>query len=491
MLDLSSMNDLMFPGLPPVNNERRFATASKTIHNETVPTPSLPDGFDDSNAYLRHLVNEGAINHYGCVVPKNVEERINHELSIIEQKGLVDYTLFILDSMRTARESLKYCLILSLNGRALCSMVNYLLDITTVNPIEHHLPFEMFVDETANYIPDICMDVDSDNANEFINLMEKKYGNQIAPLFFEYEKKSDGQTRRKIHYDQWAIANKDINSLLPMCEIYDEKRGENVLCPIYSKCNKMRGHFYEKGAMIQSIMNWRPLSTLNRMLEKIKPHLLNADKLRFLKDIPLDDPDTMDLFRNGDTEDIYLFDAPDIREYLVNLYPDTLMDLVTLNSLRTPSKRNTPLLQEFLRRKKSGEVINYPIPEMAEVLDETYGLLLYPEQLMLLAHKLGNLSLSDAYTLSISMGRIRRDHNLVMNHYLPLFIKGGCEKGYSKDLLEQIFISWWQYGGFAKIFPKCSDMGLVLTSYQLAYLKAHYPKEWTELQILENIFTHR
>ena len=65
------------------------------------------------------------------------------------------------------------------------------------------------------------------------------------------------------------------------------------------------------------------------------------------------------------------------------------------------------------------------------------------------------------------------------------------EKGYSKDLLEQIFISWWQYGGFAKIFSKCSDMGLVLTSYQLAYLKAHYPKEWTELQILENIFTRR
>ena len=176
----------------------------------------------------------------------------------------------------------------------------------------------------------------------------------------------------------------------------------------------------------------------------------------------------MDLFRTGDTEDIYQFDAPDIRN--------------------TPSKRNTPLLQEFLRRKKSGEVIHYPIPEMAEVLDETYGLLLYPELLMLLAHKLGNLSLSDAYTLSISMGRIRRDRDWVMNHYLPMFIKGGCEKGYPKDLLEQIFTTWWQYGGFAKVFPKCSNMGLVLNSYQMAYLKAHYSKEWIEQQILRNIF---
>lgn len=486
MIKFENLNDLMFPGLPPVNNERRFATASKTIHDETVPTPSLPDGFTDSNDFLRYLVHEGIGNHYGYLIPQDVEERIEQEVSLIEQKGLADYFLFIWNSMRTARESLKSCLILSLKGRALCSMVNYLLDITSINPIKHHLPFEMFVNETANYIPNICIDVDSDYANEFINLMEKKYGKQMAPLFSEYEKKSDGQKRRKIYYDQWVIANRDISNLLPMCEVYDEKRGENVLCPIYSKHDKME--IYEKGAMIQSIMNWRPLSTLNRMLNKIKPHASNADKLRFLKEIPLDDPATMDLFRTGNTKDIYLFDTPDIRESLVNMHPDTLTDLVTLNSLSTPSKRNTPLFQEFLRRKKSGEVINYPILEMAEVLDETYGLLLYPEQLMRMAHKLGNLSLSDAHTLSLSMGRVRRDYDLVMNHYLPMFIKGGCEKGYSKDLLEQIFTTWWQYGGFAKFFSQCSDMGLVLTSYQLAYLKTHYPKEWTEQQILTNIF---
>ena len=491
MLDLSSMNDLMFPGLPPVNNEHRFVTASKTIHNETVPTPSIPQGFADSNAYLRHLVNKGAINHYGCMVPKDVKERINHELSIIEQKGLADYILFIKDSMKTARESLKSCLILCLKGRALCCMVNYLLDITTINPIEHHLPFETFVNETTIGIPNICMDVNREHANGFINLMKKKYGNLMAPLFFEHERKADGQKRRMIHYDQWAIANKSIESLMPMCEVYDEKRGENVLCPIYSKSGEMREHIYERGAMIQSTMDWRPLSTINKMLDKIKPDSSNADKLRILKEIPIDDPTTMNLFRTGDTEDIYLFATPDMREHLISLHPDTLMDLMTLNALHTPSHRNTPLLLEFFRRKKSGKVINYPIPEMAEVLDETYGLLLYPEQLMLLAHKLGNLPLSDAYTLSISMSRIRRDRDLVMNHYQPLFIMGGCEKGHSKDLLEQIFTSWWQYGGFAKIFPKCVDFGLIQMSYQIAYLKTHYPKEWAELHILKNIFTHR
>ena len=491
MSDFSSLNDLMFPCLLSVNNERRFATGSKTIHNETVPTPSLPKGFNDSNVYLRHLVNKGAINHYGCMVPKDVEERINHELSIIEQRGMADYILFVWDSMKTARESLESCLILSLKGRALCCMVNYLLDITIVNPIEHHLPFEMFVNETTMGIPNICMDVDSEHANGFINLLKQKYDNQMAPLFFEYERKADGQKRRMIHYDQWAIANKSIDSLMSMCEVYDEKRGENILCPIYSKRGKMKEQIYEKGAMIQSIMDWCPLSTLNRMLDKIKPHSSNAEKLRFLKDIPLDDPVTMDLFREGDTKDIYLFEAPDMREHLISLHPDTLMDLMTLNALRTPSNRNNPLLQEFLRRKKSGDVINYPIPEIAEVLNETCGLLLYSEQLMLLAHKLGNLSLSDAYILSISMGRIRRDHDLVTNHYQPLFIKGGCEKGFSKDLLEQIFTSWWQHGGFAKIFPKCVDWGLILMNYQIAYLKSHYRNEWTELQILKNIFTRR
>ena len=491
MSEFTNLNDLMFPGLPPANNERRFATTNKTIHNETVPTPSLPKGFTDSNVYLQHLVHEEIKKRYGHLIPKEVEERILQELSIIEQKRLADYILFVRESMKTARESLKSCLITSLKGRTLCSMVNYLLDITSINPIDHHLPFEMFADEATTHIPCICMDVDSDNASEFITLMKKMYGNLMAPLFFEYENRSTGQKKRKIHYDQWVIANKDINDLLPMCEVYDEKKGENVLCPIYKKGSETSDLIYEKGAMIQSILDWHPLSYLNRMFDKIKPHSSNIDKLRFLKEIPLDDPATMDLFHTGDTEDIYLFDAPDIRECLVNLHPDTLMDLVALNSLRTPSNRNTPLLQEFLLRKKSGKAINYPIPEMAEVLDETYGLLLYLEQLCLLAHKLGNLSLSDARTLSLSMGRVRRDYDLVMNHYLPMFIKGGCEKGYSKDLLEQIFNSWWQFGGYAKIFPKTSDLGLILASYRMAYLKVHYPKEWTEQQILINIFSRK
>ena len=124
------------------------------------------------------------------------------------------------------------------------------------------------------------------------------------------------------------------------------------------------------------------------------------------------------------------------------------------------------------------------------MLDETCGLLLYKEQLILLAHKLGNLSFSDAYAMSVAMQRLRRDRDVVMNHYLPLFVKGGCEQGYPQDLLEQIFTSWWQHGGFAKIGGKCSDMGLVLMAYQMAYLKVHYGKEWTEQQILKAIF-HR
>jgi DNA polymerase III alpha subunit len=88
------------------------------------------------------------------------------------------------------------------------------------------------------------------------------------------------------------------------------------------------------------------------------------------------------------------------------------------------------------------------------------------------------------------MCRLRRDRDLVTNHYLPMFVKGGCEKGYPQDLLEQIFTSWWQHGGFSKIFSKCHDMGLAKMAYQMAYLKVHYAKEWTELQILKAIF-HR
>lgn len=486
MINFSNVNDLMFPGLPLIKEGTSVIPSIKISHNETVPTPSIPHGFADANAYLRHLVHEGAINRFGCQIPKEVKERLNQELSLIEKKGIANYILFVWDAMKTARESLDKCLIIGLHGQFLCSMVNYVLNITSVNPIVHHLPFEMFLNDARRGIPNICIDVDEDSKEKFIALMKKKYGDMMAPLFYERTRRSDGLKVKTFHYDQWAIAERNLNELMPMCEVYDEKRKEPVLCPIFSK--SQRNELYEKGTMIQTIIEWRELTTINRMVRKINPQWPNVDRQKFLDAIPLDDPATMDLFRQGDTEDIYYFESEDMRKVLTDMQPNSWMDLVALASLRGSSDENVQLRHEFIRRKRSGEYINYPIPAMAEVLDETCGLLLYKEQFILLAHQLGNLSLFEAYTLSSAMQRLRRDRDLVMDHYLPLFIKGGSEKGYPQELLEQIFTSWWQHGGFAKIWSKGSDMGLAMMAYQMAYLKVHYPKEWTEQQILKAIF---
>jgi DNA polymerase-3 subunit alpha len=488
MINYSNVNDLMFPGLP-LANERTFVLSSaKSIHNGTVPTISIPKSFSDSNDYLRHLAHEGMANRYGSLIPKEVKKRINQELSLIEKKNLANYILFVWDAMKTARETLDRCLIIGLHGQFLCSMVNYMLNITSINPIEHHLPFEMFLNESRQGIPNICIDVDENCKEKVIDLLKKKYGNQMAPLFYEHTRRSDGQKVRKFYYSQWAIAERNLDDLMPMCEVYDEKREEQVHCPIFSR--SQRNEIFEKGAMIQSIMSWRPLSTINRMLRKVKPQCSNVERQKFLDDIPLDDPATMELFRQGDTEDIDFFEDENMRKDLAKLQPESWTDLLVLISLRGSADNNVLLRQEFIRRKRSGEYINYPIPVMAEVLDETGGLLLYKEQLILLAYKLGSLSLFDAYTLSTAMQRLRRDRDLVMNHYLPLFIQGGGEQGYPQELLEQIYTSWWQHGGFARIWSKGSDIGLALMAYQMAYLKVHYPKEWAELQILKAIF-HR
>ena len=476
MSEFTNLNDLMFPGLPPVNNECRLTTARQTIHNETAPTPSLPEDFSDSYSYLRHLVYKEAANHYGSLIPKDVEERINMELSVFEKKKLADYILFIWDSMKTARESLKSCLIFNKQGSISCSMVAYLLNITFINPLKYHFPFEMFVNESKQGLPYICIDVDTNSKMDFVALLKKKYGNRMASIYHQ-----DSNHEKTISICEWAIANKSIESLMPTCKMYDKKRDIVVLCPDCDM-DKVR----EYGAIVQTILDWKPLSTINKTLDLIK--IKNEDKLKFLNDIPMNDVATMDVFRNGDTEDIYLFDKEYMRENLVKLCPDTWTEIVLLLSLRGKDD-DAQLLQEYIRRKNAGEVINYPIPEMAEVLDETYGLLLFREQFIRLAHKLGNLSLSDACTLSLAMGRhFRRNQDVVMNKFLPLFLKGGCEKGYPQNLLEQIYTTWWQYGGFTQSINKYWDMGITLTAYQLAYLKTHYPKEWTEQQILTNIF---
>ena len=488
MISFSNVNDLMFPGLPLLSDEPRLMTLKPVSHNETVPTPSIPQGFADSNAYLRHLVHEGAINRFGSLISKEVKERLDKELSFIEKKGITNYILFVWDVMKTARESIDKCLITALHGQFLCSMVNYVLNITPINPVDHHIPFEEFLNDARQGIPNICIDVNEDSKENFITLMKKRYGNRIAPLYYEQTRRSDGMKVKKFFYDQWAIAERNLDELMPMCEVYDENRKEQVLCPTISK--SQRKEIFEKGAMIQTVMDWRSLTTINRMMRKIEPHWSNVDRQKFLDAIPLDDPATMDLFRKGDTDDIYFFEEEDMSKELIKLQPDSWMDLLVLFTLRGSADNNSQLRQEFIRRKRSGEYINYPIPAMAEILDETYGILLHREQFILLAHKLGNLSLSDAKLLSTAMCRVRRDHDLVMNHYLPIFIEGGREKGYSQDLLEQIYTSWWQHGGFARIFSKCSNLGYVLMAYQMAYLKVHYPEEWTELQILKAIF-HR
>ena len=353
--------------------------------------------FSDSLSRLRHMAEEGARQRYDGTVPASVSERISMELDVIGKRGWEGCFISTSEVLGDARQSLPICLPGPGFGSAACSMVNYVLGITQIDPLKYNLPFERFASENMACCPDMMIEVDDDSLEDLQRMTEEKD------------------------------------------------------CGI-------------------RVSGSRPLSIISRILDEPNLGIDGADKQAFLSSIPLDDEPTLELFRRGDTDGIHLFDSPGIREHLKNIKPDNFLELAAINAMYRPCVVGQ--LPEYTRRKQEGKLTEYAIPEMAEVLDETYGLLIYQEQIIQLAKSVGGMNTEEADALRLAISR--RDGSEMHDRFLPLFIKGGRGNGYSEKRLKQIFSSWWEYGAYT--FLKSHTLCKTLICYQMAYLKVHYPE---------------
>ncbi len=210
------------------------------------------------------------------------------------------------------------------------------------------------------------------------------------------------------------------------------------------------------------------LSQLKLISERIKEKTGNVFDI---EKIPIDDPKTLELFQKGETEDVFLYDAQGMQHELRKLHPTSFKDLILLNAMYRPgSMENIPLL---IKRKNGKSKITYTIPCMEKYLHDTYGILVYQEQLMMLSRLIANFSRSESDLLRKALGKKKQD---VLLELKPKFIEGGQRNGYRKSTLERLWKDWEHDGMYA--FNKAHAVCYSWLGYQMAYLKANYTEEF-------------
>ena len=504
-------------------------------HAPIMPPVSIPEGFKNDTDYLEHLTYTKAKVINGVPLPEEVDDRLQFELENIKKNGADRYFLFIQDVVNYAEKELD-ALVGPGRGSAAGSLVAYCLGITKIDPLKHDLLFERFMCPDRQMLPDIDLDFDEEGRSHVIEWLNDKYGkdycahiisysifstrtafssvaqvkllpaetakaiHQAIPVYSPYYPKtmdnaikyspelrklvrSAGQTIQNaicdtkvlegtikgtgVHACGFIVSDSPISDWAPVCVQEDpDEEGKTIRCTQYD------GRTIEETGLIKfDFLSLKTLSQLKKICERIK---VKTGKDFDMEKIPLDDQKTLELFQRGDTEDIFQYETHGMQKCLRELHPTTFEDLVLLNVMYRPGiMENIPLL---IKRKKDVSKIRYVIPNMEKYLHDTYGILVYQEQLMLLSRLIADFNRGESDALRKAMGKRKQDK---LAELKLKFIKGGMNNGYKKSTLERIWKDWEHKGMYA--FNKAHAVCYSWLGYQMGYLKANYPEVFNQV----------
>ncbi len=439
------------------------------IHHKLVMPPfTIPEDFCSDNDYLEYLIYTKAKLIYGDPIPEEVEDRLQFELEIIEKNGAQRYFLFIQDIVNTADKELG-ALVGPGRGTAAGSLVAFCLGITKIDPLKHDLLFERFMCPDKRIVPDIDLDFDEEGRIRVIEWLEKKYGKENFAHIVSFSKSSAKELEGIIqglgvHACGLVISENPISDWAPVCIQEDpDVEGKIVRCTQYDGRT-----IEETGLMKFDFINHHTLSLLKAICERIKA---NTGRVFDIEKIPINDQKTFELFQQGKTKHVFQYETQGMQHYLRKLHPTTFEDLVLLNVMYRPGiKKNLPSL---INRKNGKWKTTYAIPVMEKYLKETYGIVVYQEQIMMLCRLLADFTRGESDTLHKALGKKKAN---VLSVLKLKFIKGGLRNGYKKSILEKIWKEWEEKGMY--LFNKAHAVCLTWMAYQMAYLKANYPEEY-------------
>jgi DNA polymerase-3 subunit alpha len=495
-----------------------------------LPRYPLPPSFESMGAYLRYLSYEGAKKRYGEPLPEEVVKRLEHELAVIEQMGFEGYFLIVQDFVAQARR--RGVWVGPGRGSAAGSLVAYCLGITSVDPLAYQLLFERFLNPERISPPDIDIDFDDEGRSEVIAYVQEKYGTENVAQIVTYGTMGIKTAIRDVGR-ALNIPLSEINKLTsyipekPNITLEDALNpAENPKAGFLEQIYKDESHPLHKvlhwahrlegitrhtgihaaGVIIapEPLYNYVPLAIATRDethrqvitqwdgpdCEKVgllKMDFLGLKTLSILKTavqlvqkltkspepldlekIPLDDPETWRLFQEGRTVAIFQFESEGMQKYLRMLKPTCIEDLIAMNALYRPGPMEN--IPSFVRRKHGEEPITYPHPSLEPILSNTYGIMVYQEQIMQIAQVLAGYSLAEADLLRRAMGKKKRE---IMEEQRAVFVERAVARGVERSTAEEVFDLMAKFAEYG--FNKSHAAAYSLLAYRAAYLKAHYP----------------
>ncbi len=492
-----------------------------------LPKFTPPQGMTNS-AYLRKLCDEGAIQKYGSIT-QNVRERLDYELKVIESTGFVDYFLIVWDFIHFAIEQR---IPATGRGSGAGSLVAYVLNITNIDPLENDLLFERFLNAERISMPDLDIDFCAEGREKVIQYVRKKYGgdsnvaqiitfgtmkakavirdvgrvmniplsevDKVAKLIpntinitlkqaleqepalkalydnekhihelFDISKKLEGLCRHaSVHAAGIVISDEPLTEYVPLA-----KSGEVVTTQFYDEI------LVDKiGLLKADFLGVRKLTVLDKALKLIRETTGNDIDLT---KIPMDDRKTYELLSRGDVKGVFQVETSrGFKELLKKLKPNKFADILPLVALYRPGPLQSGMVDSFINRKHGREEVTYLHPSLEPILKETYGVILYQEQVMRIANRLAGFSLNQADNLRKAMGKKKPE---IMAKFKDQFINGAVANGIPKETAQSIFELMEYFAGYG--FNKSHSAAYAVITYQTAYLKANYPVQYMVAQM--------
>ncbi len=499
--------------------------------NPIMPDFPLPEGYLNESEYLEHLTYEGAKNRYGEITG-DVKERVDFELSVINNMGFPGYFLIVQDFLNAARE-----MDVSVGpgrGSAAGSVVAYCLKITDIDPIKYNLLFERFLNPDRVSMPDIDIDFDEDGRDLVLKYVVDKYGySKVAQIITFGTMAAKMAIRDVARIQKLPLPDADrLAKLVPekpgtnLTKAYKEvkelrdarDKGEELVRDTLRYAEVLEGSVRHTGLHAcgiiigkNDLVNHIPVCTSKdtellvtqfdgshvESVGMLKMDFLGLKTLSIIKDavkniresrgievdfekITLDDPKTYELYSRGETTALFQFESAGMKRYLKELKPNRFEDLIAMNALYRPGPME--YIPSFIARKHGKEKIEYDLPVMEDYLKETYGITVYQEQVMRLSQAMAGFTRGEADSLRKAMGKKIR---AMMDQLKEKFIAGCVERGLDEEKVKKVWKDWEAFAQYA--FNKSHSTCYAYVSYQTAYLKAHYPGEFMAAVLSRNI----
>jgi len=510
------------------------------LNTRHFPVFAPPDAKSDVD-YLRELCEEGLTSRYGQSVTDEHHQRLNYELSVIERMGYSSYFLIVWDLVHFAVENKIPC---QARGSACGALVAYLLGLSSVCPLKFDLLFERFLDPSRAEPPDIDIDFCRDGRGRVIDYTKQKYGEgnvaQIGTFGTLKAKAAIRDVSRALSVPLPRVD--EICKMVPdtlnitlaealkespeLKEAYDQDpriqemidvamrleglarsagthaagvvvadRPLNNYVPLQTITGKddvvtqWDGPTVEKAGLLKmDFLGLRNLTILDKAVQNVKKHHdVEIDPTT----LPLDDAETFALLQRGETKGIFQLESGGMRDLLTKMKPDSFLDIIATSALYRPGPLEGGMVMTYVDVKHGRKPVPKVHPIVDEILAETYGVMVYQEQVMRILNRLGGIELSSAYRCIKAISK--KKENIIAG-FREEYVAGAKQQGLNERRAIELFELIKKFAGYG--FNKSHSTAYAAIAYQTAYLKAHYPREfmaallWCGMESSERLSEH-